>query len=256
MLKPCLAFLSLSVDGGIFHQKTQVHHHRFEVKEARCFFPLRVWVLFAFSFSLEWRHCPSSPFCLVVFFSFLSGVWVVAFFSFPPSSFFWVVVLSLSLFVRGAAWVVLRLLFFRSGGAAFSLLAGWWSFLTPLLGGALSRSPAPQGAPLPKMTPTIEPEATQGGHIGRASPCEDRPLNGVCVRSKFACGIVGLCRYTVFQDMTRISKVAVVQVVLCVYVGGAWLLQGRRLCKVVRVLFRKELLHLVLTHARSPPRAA
>ena len=52
------------------------------------------------------------------------------------------------------------------------------------------------------------------------------PLNGVCVRSKFACGIVGLCRYTVFQETTRISKVAVVQVVLCVYVGGAWVAAG------------------------------
>ena len=68
MLKPCLAFLSLSVDGGIFHQKTQVHHHRFEVKEARCFFPSQSVGALSFSFSLEWRHCPSSPFCLVVLF--------------------------------------------------------------------------------------------------------------------------------------------------------------------------------------------
>ena len=135
----------------------------------------------------------------------------MAFLSLLPSSFFWVVVLSLSLFVRGAVWVVLRLFFFRLGGVASSLLPfGWYCVLSlcwlvvfslSTLGwrslpfsstigcGRSTTSKKEEGPPL--STPTIEPEATQGGHIGRASPCEDRPLNGVCVRSKFSCGIVG-----------------------------------------------------------------
>ena len=174
--------------------------------------------------ALSVRLRPSVRWC----FSFLSSVWVVAFLSLLLSSFFWVVVLSLSLFVRGAVWVVLRLLLFSLVGVASSPSSVWvvlrslsllvgGSFLSPLLGGALSRSPAPYkwekhhvrkgGGPF-----TLHSEATQGGHIGRASPCEDRPLNRVCVRSKFSCGIVGLCRYIVFQETSRISKVAVVQV--------------------------------------------
>ena len=104
MLKPCLAFLSLSVDGGIFHQKTQVHHHRFEVKEARCFFLLRSVRCF-FPFHFLWsggivRLRLSVWWCFFHFF-LVCGWWLS--FRFHPHLSIGVVVLSLSLFVRGAA---------------------------------------------------------------------------------------------------------------------------------------------------------
>ena len=133
------------------------------------------------------------------FLSFLECGWWLSlrFFAHPSLSWWCCLFLSLCVVRLGwccisssSVWVVLRSLFLLVGGA-FSLHS--WVALTPVLQhhrcGRSTTSKKEDDPPL--STPTIEPEATQSGHIGRASPCEDRPLNGVCVRSKFACGIVG-----------------------------------------------------------------
>ena len=97
------------------------------------------------------------------FLFFLWCGWWLSFRFFAHPCFSWWCCLFLSLCVvrlgwccvfSSSVWVVLRLLLFRLGGAASSLLpfgwccvlssCCWWCFLSPLLGGAHSRSPAPQ----------------------------------------------------------------------------------------------------------------
>ena len=62
--------------------------------------------------------------------------------------------------------------------------------------------------------------------VGRASSCQACPLCGACVRSKLACGFLGLCRCTVVAHITRMSMTLVVRASLCLYAGGAWVLWG------------------------------